>query len=149
MTPKNRDALNKRVVQAAQAALKAQAYVSCVDVLIGMGWLEPGAHERWRRGQVDCLERVVVANLSRISAALKLFRAWAAAQGLQPRETQYSGWKPRRGPLRFSRSGEAAIERAYRTHWVSKQLIERAQEKPGEAKIAAGTAEGGEARDPR
>jgi hypothetical protein len=32
MTAKNRDALDKRVVQAAQAALKAQAYVSCTDV---------------------------------------------------------------------------------------------------------------------
>jgi hypothetical protein len=137
MTPETRDALNKRVVQAAQAALTVQAYVSCVDVLIGMGWLQPRSHERWRRGEVDCLERVVEANLSRISAAMKLFRAWATAQGLEPRETQYSGWKPRRGPLRFSRSGEAAIERAYRTHWVSKKLIERAQEKRAEPKMTA------------
>jgi hypothetical protein len=42
---------------------------------LGIGWLDAGAVERWRRGQIVYLERVVQANLKRISEAMKLFRA--------------------------------------------------------------------------
>jgi hypothetical protein len=37
-----------------------------------------------------------------------------------------------RRPLRFSKSGDEAIERAYRTHWVSPELSERARERLAE-----------------
>jgi hypothetical protein len=47
--------------------------VSAIDVLVGIGWLDPEAVERWRRGQVDHLERIVRTNLPRISEAMKLF----------------------------------------------------------------------------
>jgi hypothetical protein len=57
MTPKNRKILANRVSKAAQAALAAQHYVTCVDVLVGMGWLDPEAVKRWRKGQVPYLER--------------------------------------------------------------------------------------------
>jgi hypothetical protein len=73
--------------KAAEASLAAQNYVSPVDVLVGIGWLDPGAVKRWRQGQVDYLERVVRTNLSRISEAMKLFRSWATAKGLIPSET--------------------------------------------------------------
>ena len=59
MNPKNRNALAQRVVKAAEAALAAQGYASSIDVLVGIGWLDAGKVEQWRRGQVDYLERVV------------------------------------------------------------------------------------------
>jgi len=70
MNPKNRAALADRVAKAAEAALAERQFVSPIDVLVGIGWLDPGAVERWRRGQVDYLERVVQTNLSRISEAM-------------------------------------------------------------------------------
>jgi hypothetical protein len=47
----NRKALADRVARAAEAALVAQGYVSPVDVLTGVGWLDSGTVERWRQGQ--------------------------------------------------------------------------------------------------
>jgi hypothetical protein len=124
MDPHNRKTLNDRVVRAAEAALAAQKYVSSIDVLVGIGWLDPGAVKRWRQGQVGYLEAAVQTNLSRISEAMKLFRSWAGAKGLIPSETAYVARASSRPHLRFSKSGNPAIEKLYRTHWVSPELSE-------------------------
>ena len=114
MHPKNRAALAHRVTKAAEASLAAQDYVSCIDVLVGIGWLDPEALKRWRQGQIEYLERVVQSNLPRISEAMKMFRSWAAGKGLLARETAYVARAPQRRTLRFSRSGDPTIERLYR-----------------------------------
>jgi hypothetical protein len=59
MNRKNPKALAERVSKAAEAALAAQGNVSPIDVLVGIGWLDAPTVERWRRGQIDCLERAV------------------------------------------------------------------------------------------
>ncbi|WP_210184711.1 hypothetical protein [Bradyrhizobium sp. LMTR 3] len=110
-------------------ALAAQKYVSPVDVLVGIGWLDPGALKRWRQGQVDYLERVTQTNLPRISEAMKLFRSCATAKGLIPSETHYVARTPSRQTLRFSKSGNPTIERLYRTHWISDELSEKKRER--------------------
>jgi hypothetical protein len=132
MNPENRRKLAERVTKAAEAAFAAQKYVSPVDVLVGIGWLDPGAVERWRQGQVDYLERVVQTNLPRISEAMKLFRSWASAKGLVPSETSYVARMPERWTLRFSKSGNPTIEQLYRTHWISGELSERKRERLAE-----------------
>src|ERR1035441_5703838 len=71
------------------------------------------------------LERVVVASLGKISTAMPCFRRWAKARGPEPSETGYVARTRDRRPLRFSKSGDPGIERAYRTHWVSPELSER------------------------
>ena len=129
MGQKQRTALVERVTRAAETSLAAQSHVSPIDVLIGIGWLDPGALERWRRGQIDCLEGVVRTHPPRLSEALKLFRSWAAAKGLTASETDYVARTPRRQTLRFSQSGDAAIERLYRTHWVSPVLSEKQRDR--------------------
>ena len=101
MHPKNRDKLAHRVRTAATAALAAQKYVSPLDVLLGIGWLDPGAVKRWRLGQLEYLERVMQTNLPRISEAMKLFRSWATAQRLTPSETHYVARSPSRKTLRL------------------------------------------------
>ena len=45
-------------------------------------------------------------------------------EGLDPSETDYVARTPQRPTLRFSRSGDATIERQYRIHWVSRELSE-------------------------
>jgi hypothetical protein len=132
MTPDNRKKLNDRVTRAAEAALAARKYVSSIDVLVGMGWLDPDSLKRWQQGQIAYLERCVQTNLSRISEAMKLFRAWAAAKGLKPSETQYVRRKSGRQPLRFSKSGNPSIEKLYRTHWISSELSDKKREKLAE-----------------
>ena len=132
MTPKNRAKLADRVGKAAETTLAAQHYVSPLDVLVGIGWLDPGAVKRWRQGQIDCLESVIQTNLPRISEAMRLFRSWAAGKGLFASETDYVARTPQRSRLRFSRSGNPTIERLYRTHWVSPELSERKRERLAE-----------------
>jgi hypothetical protein len=132
MSKKPKTPLPARVEKAAAEALAARDYVSPIDVLVGLGWLQPEAVERWRRGQVDYLERVVETNLHRISEAMHLFRSWAVKQRLNPSETGYVTRKPRRETLRFSKSGDATIERLYRTHWVSPALSEKKQQRLAE-----------------
>jgi hypothetical protein len=132
MNPKNRKKLADRIVRAAETALAAQHYVSPVDMLVGIGWLDPGTVNRWRRGQIEFLEAAIQTNLARISEAMKLFRAWAAAKELLASETDYVARTAQRQRLRFSRSGNPTIERLYRTHWVSPELSERKRERLAE-----------------
>jgi hypothetical protein len=125
VNPKNKRTLAQRVAKAAEAALAAQGFASPIDVLVGIGWLDPGKVEQWRRGQIDYLEGAVQTNPSRISEAMELFRSWAAERGLSASQTDYVARRPQRETLRFSASGDPAIEALYRTHWVSQVLSER------------------------
>jgi len=120
----NRKSLEARVLAAAEAALKARHVVSALDILVGIGWLEQSSLEAWRRGQVPYLERSISANLHKISDAMHFFRSWAIRRGLKPSETVYVARTRDRRRLRFSKSGDEAIERGYRTHWVSPELSE-------------------------
>jgi hypothetical protein len=117
--------LQQRVTRAAEGALAERDVVAPIDVLVGLGWLAPRCVEEWRQGRVDYLETVVEAGLGKISASMQLLRDWACARGLQASETAYVARSRSRPALRFSKSGDPAIERAYRTHWVSPELSER------------------------
>lgn len=120
----NSTLLEHRVARAAKALLERQQYVSPVDLLVSLGWLTPAQVDDWRRGRVTCLERVVQANLHKLSTAMRHLRRWATDQSLNPRETVYVAHTRNRGRLRFSVSGKPDIERAYSTHWVSPLLAE-------------------------
>ncbi len=121
----------------AEAALAERSVVSPIDVLIGIGWLTPQAVDAWRQGRADDLERLAQANLHKLSAAMVVLRRWATDRGLRPSETAYVARARDRHPLRFSRSGDAAIETAYRTHWVSPDLSEAKQRRLTERQSAA------------
>ncbi|MGH8906024.1 MAG: hypothetical protein ACRD0K_05830 [Egibacteraceae bacterium] len=118
-----RDAtLEQRVVRAAEAALAERHCVSAIDVLVGLRWLAPPHLDQWRQGRVECLERAIQVNPSKLSTALRLFQGWAERRGLTPSDTAYLARTRDRQPLCFSLSGAAEVERAYRTHWVSPEL---------------------------
>ncbi len=129
MSRNNRIPLADRVTRAAETALAAQGYVSPIDVLVGISWIDGGSVNRWRQGQIECLEAAIQTNPSRIAEAMELFRSWAAQQGLQASETPYVARTPQRQTLRFSRSGDPTIEAHYRTHWISPALPEKKRER--------------------
>jgi hypothetical protein len=110
--------------------------VSAIDILIGIGWLDPGAIERWRRGEIDYLEDAVRPNLPRISEAMQQFQSWATAKGLFASPTAYVARTPQRQTLRFSRSGNPKIEESYRTHWITPELSETKRARLAEKKAA-------------
>jgi hypothetical protein len=112
MSRKNPRPLADRVVEAAESWLATQKYVSTIDVLVGIRWLDPGTVDRWRQGRIDLLEEAIQTHPSRISEAHELFRSWATGKGLIASETPYVARTPQRQTLRFSRSGNPAIEQA-------------------------------------
>jgi len=122
MSRKNRVPLADRVSKAAEAALAARHFASAIDVLVGIGWLDPGAVQCWRCGQIDCLEDAVQVDLLRIAEALRVFRSWATARGLVASPTAYVARTPQRQALRFSRSEDPAVAASYGTHWISPEL---------------------------
>lgn len=122
MSRQNHTKLADRVARAAEASLAAQHFVSPVEILLGIGWLDPNTVRRWRQGQLDCLEQAIQTNPSRIADAMKLLRAWAAERGLSPSLTEYVARTPQRQALQFSRTGNPVVEEQYRTHWISAEL---------------------------
>src|SRR5437016_14241062 len=106
MNPENRRKLAERVTKAAEAAFAAQKNVSPIDVLVGIGWLDPGAVKRWRQGQIDHLWGVVQVDASRILQAMSLFQSWASARGLLQNEVDYVAGTPQRQNLRFSEGAD-------------------------------------------
>ncbi len=120
--------IRRRVREVAERTLAEQHFVAPVDVLLGLGWLAPSHVDRWRQGRLPSLEEVTQAGLSKVSTAMREFDRWAHERGLRPSETPYVARTRDRRPLRFSAGGEPAIERAYRTHWVSPGLSERKRE---------------------
>jgi hypothetical protein len=57
MQPHNRKKLSDRVIKAAKAALAARKYVSPIDVLVGIGWLDPGGRENPQRVKANAQTR--------------------------------------------------------------------------------------------
>ena len=124
-----RHSLQLRVIRVADAVLARQQFVSAVDVLIDLGWLAPSHVDMWRQGRVESLEPLAQVNPTKITTAMAQLQRWAQDRGLKPSETDYFARTLDRRQLRFSVAGDAASERAYRTHWVSPDLPERAVER--------------------
>ena len=111
---------------------KKRGYVAPVDVLMDIGVLPKQKYEDWRNGRVDYLERVCTVNLHKLSFIMSQIRAYAREQGLKPSFCYYKQWgvKKKNGkghkpvvPLRFSKSGNAEIEKNYATHYVDSRRI--------------------------
>lgn len=125
VTTGTKDRLEERVARTAQAALDERGFVTAIDVLVGMGWLAPRRVDEWRQGRIAYLEAAVEAGAGKVSTATRHFHGWARRSGLKPSETEYIARTRGRETLRFTKSGNGEVERAYRTHWVSPQLSER------------------------
>jgi hypothetical protein len=130
MSTKSKRPLEDRVREAAEGALAEQGYVSLVDVLTRVGYLHPTHVDGWRKGRVACLEEWIFVAPENVLKAMALSHEWARSRNLNPSETAYLA--PTVGPprhLQFSRSGDPALERAWRTHYLSPTLPEKKQEK--------------------
>src|SRR5215831_13929741 len=97
--------LRSRVVDAAESALARQGYISAVDVLIGIGWLDPTTLQRWKQGQLSSLADGIQTKSARVADAMEALRNWAIEKQLHPSVTQYVARAPSRHMLRFSASG--------------------------------------------
>ncbi|MBW8485644.1 DUF2293 domain-containing protein [Actinomadura parmotrematis] len=114
--------LGRRVAEAAGPILKRSRQVSAVDLFVGLRWLRSAQVDEWRQGRVPHLEDALGVRPDRVDAALRALGAWARGQGLEPSEAAYLAATRDRRPLRFTRDGGEALERACRVHWVRADL---------------------------
>jgi hypothetical protein len=124
-----RDRLPERVAAAAEAALTEQRYVCAIDIMGGIGWLSQSVIDAWRQDRLPYLESGIQTNPAKVSTALSVLHSWAERRGLRASETPYVSQARNRRQLRFSASGDDAVESAYRTHWLSPQLTDKQVEK--------------------
>lgn len=126
----NQSRIEQRVIQAAELVLHHQCYVSPIDVLLGLGWLQLTHIHDWRKGKIPYLEKVIQVNLSKISYAMKCFRSWANKKGLKSNQTAYlARTRGHKKELQFSKSGHPTIEQTYQTHYISPALSEKKQQR--------------------
>lgn len=104
--------IETRVARIAEATLAKQQFVKPTDVLIGLGWLAQVNVDRWQSGRLTSLHGCVSVDDAKITAAFDALRGWAQGQGLV-------SWEIDHPDLQFSCTGDAAIERAFRTCWAS------------------------------
>ena len=129
--------LHDKVHTAAYALMKEKGVVSPVEVLMSVGVLSKTDYDRWREGKIDYMERVCKINLRKLSLVNREIRSFAKKNSLKPSWTFYKMYGKGKGsgngkPLRFSKSGEENIEKAYATHYISPQLTEEAKERRNE-----------------
>lgn len=113
-------------------------YATPVDVMMDIGILPKQQYENWRFGRIPYLEAVCTVNLRKLSVMMHQMRVYAQKAGLKPSFCYYKQWntgkKNGQGhktviPLRFSKSGNAEIERWYSTHFVDENRIKELKEK--------------------
>jgi hypothetical protein len=115
----NRQELRKKVRNTVHLLIHEKGHASPLDLFLKMEKISPKLVEEWRFGRVPYLERVLNGNLGQISFIMAKFRETAREMGLKESYTAYMRWgKGLKHPLRFSKSGDANVERYYSTHYV-------------------------------
>ena len=125
----NNTDLEKRIKQIISELSDKKGYVCSVDVLLALNYLSTNDYEKWRNGQVEYLEKICQTNLGKLTTINKIIRQFAAKMNLEPSLSVYN--KYGKGPkqkLRFSKSGDFNIEKAYSTHFLNKYQIEKLKE---------------------
>ena len=120
----NRKELLKAMNASIGNVLRQKNLASFVDVLIDMGKLKTSDYEDWRFGRTPFLERVIQLNLASLNFLHRSFVSYCGKIGLKPSHTAYMRWG--KGPkhmLRFSKSGDHNLERAYATHYLTKAAV--------------------------
>lgn len=114
----NRQQTETKLSRVTSELLREKGFIAPVDVLLRMGWLDPEDHKAWRQGRVPFLDKVVKANLSKITFLMKTLRRNSLNGGLRPSWTDYRSWEAK-DVLRFSKSGDRHVESNYATHFVA------------------------------
>ena len=106
-----------------------QGYISSTDVLISLNYLSQTDYEKWRNGKVEYLEKVCQVNLSKLTTVNRIIKQVSKRMNLVPSFTVYNKYgKGNKQRLRFCKSGDENIEKAYSTHYINNYQIKRLKE---------------------
>lgn len=107
---------------------KDRGYATVVDVLLDIGVLTKAKLGDWRFGRAPYLEAVCTCNLNKLNLILKEIKIYSEKLGFKPSFCYYKRWgtkKKLNSPLRFTKSGNPVLEKAYATHYVNPSLSHR------------------------
>lgn len=125
----NNSELEKKINSIVSEVVNQKGYISSIDILIRLGYLSQTDYENWRKGKIEYLEKACQVNLGKLTTINRILRQVSGKMKLEPSWTAYN--KFGKGPkmrLRFSKSGEENIEKAYSTHYVNEYRINHMKE---------------------
>src|SRR5690554_934516 len=115
----NNTKLREKVRVKAGTLLYEKGYISPVDLLMKLEYINQKSYKDWRHKSVPNLERVCKTNLSKLSTIMKELKKYAKENNLRSSWTAYNKWgKGKNIKLQFSKSGNNNIEKAYATHYL-------------------------------
>lgn len=121
----NRKQLELKLGDVTSSLFREKGYLAFVDIFMALGYLKKKDYESWRKKQIPYLERAISINLGKISFIMKTVRKNCREGNCRESWTGYHSWgKGKKIPLRFSKSGEKAIEQTYATHFLKPKKVE-------------------------
>ena len=136
-----KDKYYSRVVRSVGRILAHGDVVAPTDILIEMGNLSKNNYEAWRKGQVPYLERVFEGSLSKANRNHRIIGFYAHDLNMVPRQTVYHQWgKGKKRVLKFSKSGDPNLDKAYSRHYIWNQSQEKKLKAINEAMPEQGVA---------
>jgi hypothetical protein len=123
-----KDKYYPRVVRAVGKILARSDVVTPPDIFIEMGNLTKKNYESWCKGQVPYLERVFEGSLSKANRILRIIGFHVHDLNMVSRQAVYHQWgKEKNRILRFSKSGDPTVEKAYSWHYTWNQSPQKKQ----------------------
>lgn len=117
--------LDRRVAAIAEELVRRKKVVTPLDVVTGLGWVSGRVVQSWELGKTPSLDAVAAVPAERLAEAAACLAKWASDRGLLQSDVEYlSGTRDRRA-LRFTASGDAAVERLFTTQWTDPNLSEQ------------------------
>ncbi len=115
----NHNDLEKKVLGLTGELLREKGHIAFVDLFMKLGYLDQKEYEAWRHGRIPYLEKAIKINLGKISFIMKAVTRNSRNGKLRESFTAYRSWgKAPKTELRFSKTGDPAIEKAYATHFL-------------------------------
>jgi hypothetical protein len=116
--------LEKKVKSLVHSLRYEKGIVCAVDILLRLEYLSKKDYEDWRFGKIDYLEKVCNVNLGKLTLINKTMNKTAVELKLEKSWTGYNQYgKGVKRRLKFSKSGNENIEKAYATHYIDKNRI--------------------------
>jgi len=126
----NNITLEKEIKKIINELSGKKGYISSIDVLIKLNYLSQTDYNNWRNGKIEYLEKVCKTNLNKLKTINKIIRQVSKKMNFEPSWTAYNKYgKGAKQRLRFCKSGNENIERAYSTHYINKFQIKKLKEK--------------------
>lgn len=115
----NRRDLQKKALGLTGELLREKGHIAFVDVFMKLGYLDQQDYKAWRHRRVPYLEKAIKVNLAKINVVMKAIINNSRNGRLRESVTSYRSWgKGKKTQLRFSKTGDPAVEKAYATHFL-------------------------------